>query len=223
MTTTSQHLARIRWPSTWPASGDAVTPVLARDVAANNVNHRSDVSGQCRASFAPCALTGPGYLEAQSALTNQWFPLWRVAPFSVPLMPDATPYRLRVALAGSNGGGSTKARFAVVVGRVGSTRSLIGSGTSVVASDQVWRSAETTSSTAAYLSGASQGDEAYDRTVAMSARVASRAVETFTTLDGVAGSAVLGLACMVELVVYAWHESAGSPARLHAFSAYEVP
>lgn len=219
---TSQHSARIRWPSTWPSANDAIGPVVARDVAVNNVNHYSDVFGQCRANFAPCALSGPGYIQSTSALTNEWSPIWTSGPFSACLMPDGQPYRLRVHLAGSNGGSTTKARFAVILGRVNTTRSYTESGGTVVASDAVWLSAETSTSTAAYLTGSSQGTGAYARMCSLTAVEGSRAMVMGTTITGVSGASVGVLQCMLELVVYAQHENASNPARLHAFSAWEV-
>lgn len=222
MTTTSQHLARIRFPATWPAAGDAIGPVNARDVAVNNVNHRADVVGQCRANFSGCALAGPGFLHTDdSSYGRLWHQVYRSAPWSIPLMPDGTPYRVRLALGASSSDGN-KVRFAVTLGRVGTSRSLLGATTTTTASDQVWLSSEITSTTPAYRTGASQGVSAYARCVGMSSVEAGSCVSTFSTIDGVGGVPVTGVACVVELVVYGWAETVGSVARLYALSAYEV-
>lgn len=219
MTTTSQHLARIRFPATWPASGDAIGPVNARDVAVNNANHRADVIGQCRANFSACALASTGYLYTN---VTSWRQVWRSDPWSIPLMPDGTPYRLRLALACASSDNTNKVKFAVVLSRVGASRSLLGPISTTTASDQVWLSSDVTSSTPAYRSGASRGTAANARCVSMSSVEAGSCIAAFSTLDGVGGDPVTGVACMVELVVYGWAEVDLTQARLYALSAYEV-
>lgn len=206
-------------PSTWPAAQDPIHGVMARDVAANNVNHYGDVYGQCRANFSACPLVpNSGYIECSSDLTNQWHPMFSTGAFPVTTMHDGTPYRIRFHIAGSNGGASDVVRFAVVLSRVGASRNVLDS----AGLDGWWQTGNITSSSAAYLSGTSQGTGAYARMVEMTAAERAACVVTSETIADVSGPSIGVSQTLVEVSVYAQHDKLSSRARLYAFSAWEV-
>jgi hypothetical protein len=219
---TSTYQARIAFPSTQPADYAAIGPVVAGDQGANNINHYSDIHAQRRACFIGCALTGVGYYELDSTLGEIWAPLWSTGPFPIPVMPDGATYNVRIQLAGSTSGALDDATFAVVLAPQGSSRSLLTPGSGVITSDAVWVSSATTSSTAAWLTGASQGPNAWTSQVGLTAAEASRFMRSTATYAAPGGVGPVSVSqCLVALQIFAKQKNAASHPRIYGFIADE--
>ena len=218
---TSQHQARIRFPSTEPTAYAPIGPVVGRDWAANNVNHYSDIHGQRRACFMGSPLTGTGWYQLDSTALDRWVVMYASAEFPIALMPDGRSYRIRIRVAGSSSGGGDDARFAVVLAPLGAARGVLRPGSGTLASDAVWLSGVTNTTTASYRTGVSQGPEAWDNMVGLTAAEAAGYLRTTATLDEAGGNRASVRQCLVALTIFAMQADVGSPPRLHGFTADE--
>lgn len=206
--------------ASYAAATYPVGPVVARDVICNNLDHYADEMAQVRFQFVPTVT----YAAAKSFLTprtsgvvvNTWYQVAASAPFPISLRADGTSYRLRMRLGGASSGGHA-VKFAAVLAPVGAAQAVVNESSS----DASFETATTTSATAAWLTGASQGSGAYTTMVTLSAAEAalySRMTDTPVDLSG-ARSAVAQ--CLVSIVVFGSTANTGSVPRLYGVHAEE--
>ena len=218
---TSIHEARIRMATAvYAASTQPVGPVVARDVICNNLDHYADSIGQSRWKFAPgkAGYASKSYLTPRttSVTVDTWYQAAASQAFPLPLRADGSSYKIRVRLGGASSGGHA-VKFAIVLAPVDGAAAIA----TAANSDSVFITATTTSATAAWLTGTSQGGSAYTTMIGLTAAEAaeySRTVDTPIDLAGV-GSAVAQ--CLVNIVVFASTANTGSVPRLYGGSADE--
>lgn len=221
MSGTSTHGARVRMATaSYAAATYPIGPAVTRDVVANNLDHYADSIGQVRWCFSAGVSTfaAKTYLTPRTSgvVVNTWYQITTTQPFPLPLRASGDGYRLVVRIAGASSGGHA-VKFAAALAPVGTALAVVaGSDT-----DASFETATTTSSTAAWLTGASQGSGAYTTMVALDAATAAsymRNVDTPVDLSGV-DSAVSQ--CLVSLTIFGSTANTGSVPRLSAGVAWE--
>lgn len=219
MSGTSEKQARIRTDFAALLTGDArpVGNIATRDVA-NNLNHYQDSFGQVRMAFA-ARTDVTGYLA--SASINQWVLLDATGEFSLAMREDGRSYRVRVEIGGCLESASGSGMLAVVLAPLASARDLLQSvvsadGVTGARTDAVWVSDPITTTTIAYRVGASQGPNAWDRQVALTAAEAARYVTPVSGFADIGGALIAGPQCRVNLSVWGTTTVAGNDVRCHA-------
>lgn len=204
----------------YAAAKQPVGAVVARDVICNNLDHYADSMAQVRFAWAPGTSTyaSKSYLTPRTTgvVVNTWYQIAASHAFPLPARADGTGYKIRVRLGGASSGGHA-VKFAIVLAPVGSAQAVV----TASASDASFETATTTSATAAWLTGASQGSGAYTTMVALSASevgLYTRLTDTPVDLSG-ARSAVAQ--CLVNLVVFGSTANTGSVPRLYGVAAEE--
>lgn len=194
--TTSPYGYRVRFGSQFGTAGASpVSAVYARRVLFNNLCHYADVFGQVRAAWT----NGVGKTPLQSTtptVVNTPFFIWSTS-FPIALRADGSSYRLRVRLAGASSDNTNAVRFRAVIGAP-----LVVSRLVATATDSNFLTATTTSSTRAWLTGASAGTAAYTTMITMSAEEVADAVVSVSTPVDIAGAGRSVAQALVTLAVY---------------------
>lgn len=209
---------RIAAPAGFPTANSPIGPVTARDFAVNNAMHYADIHAQNRAQLAQLAGT---YIEALSPVTAQWVPAWTGGSFPVSLRPDGSSYRLRVRIAGACENAAFKTRFGVSVGPLTFDRDLCYP--SVATTDNVWVTGEVSSATAAYLTGATLGPEAWTTYLALTPSQVAQCAAVTGTITDVAGGPYSVHQALVRPIIWTYTEDSAHAARVYAFSLEEFP
>jgi hypothetical protein len=217
---TSLYQARIRRDVTmYAAATEPLGPETTLDVIANNLDHYADSFGQVRMCFAPAvsAFASKSFLTPSVVAVDTWYQITASAAFPLPLMPDGTPYKLRGRLGGASSGGHA-VKFAMVLAPV-----LSAPGVLAHSDDATFITATTSSSTAAWLTGTSQGTAASGTLIEITPTTASACVvATGTPVDlSLAGSAIGQ--CLVSLTVFGSTANLASTPRLCGAFAAEWP
>ena len=215
MAGTSIHSARIRMATaSYAAATYPVGPVVARDVVCNNLDHYADSMGQQRWTWSPGVSTfvTKSYLTPRTSgvVVDTWYQITASMPFPLPLRASGASYKLRVRLGGASSGGHA-VKFAIAIAPVTEALAIVNASNS----DASFETATTTSATAAWLTGASQGTGAYTTMVELDATTAATYLRRTTTpvdLSGV-GSEVEQI--LVSVVVYGSTANTGSVPRLY--------
>ncbi len=203
---------------------DPVDTTLMRDVVLNNLCHFADEFAQVRVNWSAGVTTytnGSGYLTTRTTGldTSSWFHIQTFGPFPIALRQSVglggASYRLRVRLAGASSAGHSVTFRAVLTS--------YSSGQSVVngeLDDHIFE-ASTTSTSVAWLTGSSQGTNAWPTQVVVpSAYVGPWLVPVSTKTD--LGSDLAAVSqCLVSLQVYAKTSNTSSVPRLGAVYAAE--
>jgi hypothetical protein len=197
-----------------------VDPDITRDVICNNLDHYADSFGQVRWAFSPGVSTfvTKSYLTPRTAdvVVNTWYQITASAPFPLPLRADGSGYKLRVRLGGASSGGHA-VKFALVIAPVAVAPAVLAASNT----DASFETATTTSASAAWLTGASQGIGAYTTMVALDAATAAGYVRNVDTPVDLSGAASAVSQCLVSVVVYGSTANTGSVPRLYGGFAAE--
>lgn len=228
--TTSIHSAIVPFAtSLYGAAADPVDTTISRDGVANGLLHCADSYAQVRVNVmhpdystfnAPAAYE---YNEtaANPPTANTWYRI-EGTPFGewpLTFHSDGTPYLLRVRIAGrsSGGAGSGTVTFRVVIAPANA-----GLGELESPSDHIFETDGTTSTSVAWLTGATRGSEAYETRMELAAARAdawTRAVNVYDAVSG-ANSAQIRQ-CLVSAHVFAKTTNALDVPRLHALHIAE--
>lgn len=203
-----------------------VETALMRDGVANNLLHAADSFAQVRVNLAGIAvgLTGSGRLGSETidgAVAGEWYPLGGQPMDSWPLTmhADGRPYLLRIRLgaAASTTNGAVTITWRVFLAPVGRQVEELHR-----FADHIWEASNAASTTAMWLSGATQGSAGHATVLELDAPTASRWVQRVSTYDAVAGASPTTIEqLLVGLYVYAKTDNASVLPRLHNIYAAE--
>lgn len=211
--------ARIRKPTAYPVADAAVDTIVARDHAINNVNHYADIMGQVRANW----ITQSGaYIENDPGSSKLWRQMWYAGQFPISLLPDGSSYRVRVRVAGCAENASYLVRFAVTLCAT-NPGAIAGVVPGTVATDAIWRTGSITSTTPAWLTGTSDGDNGWENMISMTATEAAACVRRTATVLDTNGVGVEVVQAMVHAVVWGYDDDVAHHARLYGVSLEEWP
>jgi hypothetical protein len=216
--TTSPYGYRVRVGSQFGTAGTSpISAVYARRVLLNNLCHYADVFGQVRIAWSASPRVGKGYLQPTTPTTvNVPYYIAASAPFPIAVRRNGQSYKLRVRIAGVSSDNTNAVRFRAVLAPVSSAGSL-----ALNSEDYVFLTATTTSSTPGWLTGASQGSEAFTTMVALSAEQCASMQQTTGTLSDIAGTPVGVSQVLVSLQVYGQTANVAAVPRLHGVYAAE--
>lgn len=213
--TTSPYGYRVRVGSQFGTAGASpISAVYARRVLLNNLCHYADVFGQVRASWASGTGKTPISTTTPAAANTPYF-LWSTS-FPIALRADGSAYKLRIRIAGASSDNATAVRFRAVVGSPLVVSRLVTSAT-----DSAFLTATTTSSTGAWLTGASNGSNAYTTMIEMTPDEVADAIVTVGTPVDIAGADRGVAQALVTLAVYGQTANVASTPQLHGVYAAE--
>lgn len=195
----------------------AVGASIARDYAVNNLLHLADEYAQVRVAWiAPTE--GEGYVTGRTAsiTADRWYPIASFGAFPIALRQDGSSYRLRVRLGGSSSGGHA-VKFRLVFAPQRDALDLV----NTTAGDFIFETATTTSGTGAWLTGTSQGVEAWTTQVQIPPEYAATWMRETSTLSDIGGSAVGVQQCLVACSIFGSTANAASVPRLSGVYAAE--
>ncbi len=202
---------------------DPVDTVLVRDVVQNNLCHFADEFAQVRVNWSAgqtAYTNGAGYLTSRTTNIRADF-TYHIAsfgPFPISLRQlngtGGASYRLRIRLAGASSDGNAVTFWAVLGPPYGATA------LSYVSSDLAY-AANAGSSTMAWLTGASQGDNAWPTQVVVPGSYLSRFLTETATKDDLGGNRAGVQQCLVSLHVFGSSTLTSSVPRLGAVYAAE--
>lgn len=193
MTATSVHGGLVRAYVPLAADGP-IEAHTARDCTFNNLNHLADEAGQVYVDWAGTVGGTLAYMTTADAIVaDEWQEIVTYERLVIPVRADTgQPYAMRVRI-----GGHASAAFDV------DFRLAISPGTpsADTADDSAYLTGATASTTAAWLSGTSQGAEAWTNLVRLSASQMG-APQPYLTLTGIGGSVITGEQYRVGLTVW---------------------
>jgi hypothetical protein len=196
---TSVHQGRLLTGRTWDANA-AVDASFVRDVVQNNLCHFADEFAQVRVAYSATSSafddTALG-MESASFLQNTFTRIVSFGPFPLNLRQNGDGYKLRVRVAGAATAALTTATYRVVVCPISQADGLY------LTEDDFVFEATSSSTSAAWLSGTSQGSLASTTLITIPGSLASSWITTTSTLDDVSGNVVGVEQCLVCANVYA--------------------
>lgn len=214
----STWAGRIRKDPAWPTEDSPIGAVTGRDYAINNAMHYADIHAQNRV----CLTQHSGaYITGLNTTALGWRQSWQSPSFPVSLRPDGSSYRLRVRVAGAGESALFDNYFAVSIGPT--TPGIAGVDPAAGTTDNIWLSAKVNSTTAAYLTGASMGTEAWPTMIALTAPQAAACSRSTATIVDVAGAPISVVQAMCVATLWTYTEDPAHPARIYAFSLEEWP
>jgi hypothetical protein len=215
--TTSPYGYRVRIGSQFGTAGTSpISAVYARRVLLNNLCHYADVFGQVRAAWNASPRVGKGYLDSITpAAVDTPYYIWATT-FPIYLRADGSPYRLRIRIAGASSDNTNAVRFRAVLAYA----PVLGR-RAVDAADHVFLTATTTSSTAAWLTGATQGSAADTTIITLAGTAAAEAITITSTPADIGGAGRAVSQCIVTLAVYGQTANVAATPRLHGVYAAE--
>lgn len=215
--TTSPYGYRVRTGGQFGTAGSApISAVYARRVLVNNLCHYADVFGQVRASWSGSALAAKGYLETTPPTVVDGPYLMWATTFPVMLRAGMEPYKLRIRLAGATSNALYACRFRAVLASQTTIASRL-----TEAADHVFLTATTSSTTGAWLTGASQGSGAYTTMLEMSREDVASALTITSTPADIGGAGRATTQCLVTLGVYGQTANVLATPRLYGVYASE--
>lgn len=203
---------------------DPVDAVLVRDVVLNNLCHYADEFAQVRVNWSAGATAytnGDEYITPRTTglTTTPWFFLAAFGPFPISLRQTTgvggSSYRIRLRIAGSSSAGNSVTFRAVLASYALGQSSVNGA-----LDDHIFE-ATTSSTTMGWLTGTSQGVNAWASQVVIPSSYVGAALMPISTLDDLGGNPVAMSQCLVSLHVFASTSNASSVPRLGAVYAAE--
>jgi hypothetical protein len=178
---------------------------FTRDFVLNNLCHAADEFAQVRVAWGATSSafddTRVGITGFASPVTgtigDTWYPLYSFGPWPIPLRVDGTPYRMRILLAAAAPNVNSVIALRAVLCPAAQAPTLVYGST-----DNVWESATFTTTTGAFLTGASQGSNAWATQVSLTASQAAPWVVPVSTISGLGGDPMGASQCLVGLHVY---------------------
>ncbi len=204
-----------------PTQYDAIGASNTRDFVVNNLLHYADIFAQVRAAMA---LTKSTYSGGQGSISGYgspdadvWYPILDVGPFPIPLRADGSSYRLRIRIGGASSTGHAVKFLACLAPSATAALGLAND----IADDFQFETVTTSSTTHAWLTGASRGSEAWETQIVVPAIYAAAWTQTTDTLDDLGGDAVSVDQCLVHLVILGSTANAASVPQLSGLYAAE--
>jgi hypothetical protein len=209
---TSAWQARIRNdPTVFAADPQPVGAEVAASIVSNNLDHYCDSYGQVRLNFSGDALTP----KKSGVVVDTWYQITASEAFPVPLRADGSAYKLRVRIGGRSTAGHA-VRFAFVLAPVLEAPRVLNTN----ATDSVFTTGSVTSTSVAWLTGASVATSHATLMQLTADEIARYTVRTSTPID-LGGARVELSQCLVNVVVYGRTANTGSEPELRAAFAAE--
>lgn len=223
MSGTSELGGRILYDSAQlGANKKPVGSISSRYVVANNVNHYQDIFAQQRVNFSGFSSKSRSVISTTE--TEALVQVFASEPFPIALREDGSSYRIRLAVGTSIDNAATTGHVAVVLAPVDSSREALLDALSAPfdpASDAVWYTTWTGSTSAAYRTGASSGPSAWPRMIGLTASLVSQYSRPVAGLTNIGGDPTQREACMVSISVFMKTTNASHSVRLYALNAAE--
>jgi len=175
---------------------------------------------QVRACFAPGTSTyaSKSYLTPRTSgvVVDTWYQIMATRPWPISLRADGSSYKLRLRVGGASSGGHA-VKFAVVLAPIENALEIV----SASSTDASFETTTTTSASAAWLTGASQGSGAYTTMVTLDAATAALYMRNTDTPVDLSGARSTVAQCLVALTIYGSTANTGSVPRLYGLHAQE--
>jgi hypothetical protein len=210
--------------SLYDSQNRPIDTVLMRDVVLNNICHYADEFAQVRVNWSAgqtAYTNGNGSLTTRTAslTTTAWWFIASFGPFPLAMRQAArqtgASYRVRVRLAGASSAGQA-VTFRAVLGPPGAGLAVV-NGT---LDDHVFE-ATTSSTSMGWLTGTSQGVNAWTTQITVPATYAGSWVIPVGTKTDLAGDAAAVEQCLMSLHVFGKTANVTSVPRLGAVYAAE--
>ncbi len=214
---TSPYGYRVRTGGQFGTAGTSpISAVYARRVLVNNLCHYADVYGQVRAAWSGSALASKGYLETTTpTIVDGPYLAWSTV-FPIALRAGAEAYKLRIRIAGATSNALYACRFRAVLAPQTTIASRL-----TEAADHVFLTATTSSTTGAWLTGASQGSGAYTTMIELSREDVASAMTVTSTPADIGGAVRAVPQCLLALNVYGQTANVAATPRLFGVYAAE--
>lgn len=179
----------------------AIGAAISRDYATNNLLHFADEFAQVRVAWSSTLATFTGQSDYITGRDSQdadtWYPIAAYGPFPIPLREDGRSYRCRVRIGGSSDGGED-VQFRLVLAPQREALALV----NTVAEDFIYETVATSSTSAAWLTGQSIGEQELTTQVQIPARYTSAWMVETSTLADVGGAVVTASQCLVSACIF---------------------
>lgn len=206
---------------------DAKRPVdaLVADAIVNDLHHYADESAQVLAAWSATLTaadaSAAGYLSITTPVaTTSIVPIisW---PVQLRLKPDGSSYLVRVRVGGCSANAAATAVFYVALSAY--TQDLVDGVAAAVATpgDHLFKTSGTTSTSAAWLAGTSQGSNAWTTLIQASKSQVQRWTTTGATVTDLGGTNVAYTYVNAMLTVLAQTSNTSYLPKLHGFYAAE--
>jgi hypothetical protein len=222
---TSIHNGRVQFAdSLYGTDNDPADVTILRDGVVNGLLHCADSYAQVRvnfvhpdySTFAAAAAYEYNQTVDTTPTPNAWYRM-EGSPFGewpLTLHDDGTPYVLRVRVGGASSGG---AATGTITFRVVIAPANAGLGELELAADHIFETAGTTSTSVAWLTGATRGSGAHTTRMELSATRAGRWTREIDVYDAVSSATQRQVRqCLVSAHVFAKTTNALDVPRLHA-------
>ena len=223
MSGSSENGGRILYDAaTIGANHKPVGSVASRYVVANNINHYADIHAQQRVNFSGLSTKSNSVISTSE--TEALVQVFASGPFPIALREDGSSYRIRVSVGTAIANAASTGYVAVVLAPVDTSREALLDALAAPddpASDAVWYTTWTGSTSAAYRTGASLGPSAWTRMVGLSSGLVSEYTRPVAGLTDIGGDPTQREACMVSVSVFMKTSNASHAVKLYALNAAE--
>ena len=223
---TSYHKGIVQFaPSLYGTDDDPMDAVILKSGVANGLLHCADSMAQVRVNYmAPLSTavandTSTFGTVDGTPVAGTWYPLegFPMGPWPLTLRADGTPYRLRIRAGGSLSGGAGTGTFRFIIAPTYAD-ALPGRFES---EDHIFETT-TTSTSATWMTGTSQGDNSGATYIDVSRELASSWIRNVSIVDAASGASPGTVQqCLVSVWCFAKTTSAASVPRVHALHLAE--
>ncbi len=189
-------------------------------IVMSNLNHMADEFAQVRVAMSNTKISSfyaDPYLTSQTPAAADVPYLVTSATFPMNVRVQGQAYKLRVRIGGATANAAATATFYAVLGQ--GSRAAVGL---FEASDSVYVTSGTASTSAAWLTGVSQGTEAYTTMMEMDAAKTSLCLAQFPTNVELGGDPATVAVTWATLTIFASTTNAAYTPRLYGLYAAEV-
>ncbi len=189
-------------------------------IVMSNLNHMADEFAQVRVALSSTKISSfyaEPYLTSRQPQTPGVPYLITSASFPMNVRVQGQAYKLRVRIGGATANAAATATFYAVLGQGHRASADVS-----LASDAVYVTAGTASTSAAWLTGASQGAQAYTTMVEMDAAATALCLAQFPTAEQLGGDPVSVPLTWATLSIFASTTNLSYVPRLYSVYAAEV-
>ncbi len=217
---TAEYEYTVHVDSAYVMTPNAALDAFTTRLVLSNINHLSDMNAQVLATFSGTvpALSGKaGYLTPGTPAAVDTPYAIVSATFPICLRARGQSYRVRIRIGGASANAGATATFRAVLSSAAS-----GPGAVAEDSDAVFKTAGTTSTSAAWLTGTSRGAAGYTTMIEMNPAEVAGCIVSRSTSASLGGSTTSVDIALVTLSVFGFTTNVTYPPRLYSVYAAEV-
>jgi hypothetical protein len=217
---TAEYAYRVLVDANFVAYDNQPLDAFTTRLVLSNLNHLSDMNAQVCATLSTsvAGLSGKlGYLTPGTPAAVDTPYAIVSATFPICIRERGQSYRMRIRIGGATANATATATFRAVLSSASTAPAAVSD-----ASDAVFLTAGTTSTTAAWLTGASQGSGAYTTMIEMNPTQVAGAIVSRPTTDLLAGVPTSVDIALVTLSVFGLTTNVTHSPRLSGLYAAEV-